>query len=247
MYRKNWGMTDPEVLKDYMVANLLQFELLDEMIGKLFEYLKEHDLYDSSWIFLIADHGEMNGEMALLDKGAYLNPAVIRVPLIVKPSVVSAWNNVQSLVDEAVSLLDIAPTMLDIAGISTNDRMDGVSLFETLQHPRRQVNKPILCEIWSHVIPNPSVGMVFRASNGKNYMFSFNAVDEVDELYELAHEKTLKNIIHEESSANILQEALLKMDRILEDDPRWIGYSSFFKLTYAEKLATPFGDRQHFL
>ena len=33
MYRKNWGMTDPEVLKDYMVANLLQFELLDEMIG----------------------------------------------------------------------------------------------------------------------------------------------------------------------------------------------------------------------
>ncbi len=246
MYRKNWGLTDPEAMKEYMIANLLQFELLDEMIGNVLCYLQERDLYDNTWIFLIADHGEMNGEMALIDKGAYLNPGVIRVPLYLKPSSSSEFGDVGHIVEEPVSLLDIAPTIFDITGISTEERLDGISLFETLQNTQRPDNKPILCEIWSHVIPNPAIGMVFTASDRKKYMFTFNASDDLDELYELHHQKTLKNLIKEENRAVIFEEAIRRMDDILEQDKRWFGYSNFFKLTYAEKLQQPFGDRQLF-
>lgn len=247
MYRKNWGLTDPAVLKEYMVANLLQFELLDEMLGKVFAYLREHDLYDTTWIFVIADHGEMNGEMALLDKGAYLNPGVIRVPLLLKPSARHALGAASQRVEEPVSLLDIAPTMLEIAGLETDVRLDGRSLIETLVGAPRPDDKPILFEIWSHVIPNPAIGMVFRASDGQRYMFTFNTSDEMDELYALNRERTLRNLIQDDAHAPILDEAIQRMDAILAEDRRWFGYSSFFKLTYAERLEKTNGDRQLFL
>ncbi|PIE35588.1 hypothetical protein CSA56_03660 [candidate division KSB3 bacterium] len=247
MYRKNWGLTDPETLKSYMIANILQFELLDEMIGRLFAYLQEQGTYHKTWIFLIADHGEMNGEMALIDKGAYLNPGVIRVPLLIKPPADSEFGQQSYRIEEPVSLLDLAPTMLEIAGISTDARMDGVSLLQSLVGAQRPDRKPILFDIWSHVVPNPSIGMVFTASNDKNYMFTFNVVDEIDELYELENRKSLHNLIAEPEASGIVQEALVKMDEVLERDPRWISYSGPFKLTYAERLPTPFGDQQHFL
>lgn len=247
MYRKNWGLQDPETLKDYMTANLLQFEVLDEMIGKLLTYLREQNLYDQTWLFVIADHGEMNGELALLDKGAYLNPGVIRVPLFLKPSAGSDLGATHKVVEESVSLLDLAPTMLEIAGVSTDARLDGVSLFDTLEGKARPEEKPILFEIWSHVVPNPSVGMVFCASDGNRYMYTFNVTDDLDELYRLDRTKTLTNLIHEPTVETIVQEARETLDALLERDTRWFGYSQFFKLTYAEKLRTPFGDRQIFL
>ena len=179
--------------------------------------------------------------------GVSLNPGVIRVPLLLKPPVNTVSGQKQYLVEQPVSLLDLAPTMLEIAGVSTESRLDGVSLFQTLRGTPRPDDRPILFDIWSHVVPNPSIGMVFTASDGKNYMFTFNAVDDRDELYELQREKYLNNIMYEDKAAGIAQEAIVKMDAILERDPRWISYSSPFKLTYAEKLPKPFGDRQHFL
>ena len=195
---------------------------------------------------MIADHGEMNGEMALIDKGAYLNPGVIRVPLYLKPSATSDLANVRRTVDEPVSLLDIAPTVFELTGISTEERLDGINLFEILRGEPRPDDKPILFEIWSHVIPNPAIGMVFTASNNQTHMFTFNASDDVDELYELHHKKTLCNLINDQHYAAVVQKALERMDTILERDRRWFGYSNFFKLTYAERLGKPSGDRQIF-
>ena len=247
MYRKNWGMTDPEVMKDYMVANILQFELLDEMIAKFFGYLKENGLYDDSWVYLIADHGEMNGELAMLDKGAYLNPGVVRVPIFLKPPIQHKYGSTQQEIAAAVSLLDLAPTILQSVGVASSERLDGVCLFEAIEGRERPKESPLLCEIWSHVIPNPAVGMIFQASDGHDYMFSFNVCDDLDELYRVEDQKTLRNLYRGESAAGILQEALLKMDRALEADPRWNCYSGYFKLSYAERLGTPTGDRQKFL
>jgi hypothetical protein len=172
---------------------------------------------------------------------------VIRVPLFLKPPADNRFGNVQQRVDEPVSLLDIAPTILDIAGISTDARLDGISFFETLQNKKRPEDRPILFEIWNHVIPNPAIGMVFAAADGNRYMFTFNASDDLDELYLLDREKKLRNLIYEKSKSAILQEAIEKMDEFLERDRRWFGYSNFFKLDYAEKLGKPSGDRQWFL
>ncbi len=247
MYRKNWGLVDPELMKDYMVANILQFELLDEMLGKLFGYLKTKGIYDNSWLYLIADHGEMNGESALIDKGAYLNPGVVQTPLYLKPPGEHQYGKTQQDVETPVSLLDLAPTILQSVGVSSSERLDGITLFDALEGEERSEERPILCEIWSHVIPNPAIGMVFQAGDGQSYMFTFNACDDIDELYLLENGKTLRNLYHDEGAADILQEALSKMETILDADARWNSYAGFFKLTYAERLGKPAGDRQKFL
>lgn len=247
MYRKNWSLYDPQAMIDYMVANQLQFEIIDGMIGRLLQYLKQQGEYERTWIFLIADHGEMNGESALIDKGAFLNPAVIRVPLIIKPPADHPLAGTAKSLDTMVSLLDLAPTILSIAGVSTEERLDGCSLLDTAQGVARSQEKPILFDIWSHVIPNPAIGTVWQASDGMDYMYTFNSVDDIDELYRLGGPQELDNLIQEQGSAGIAAEAIKRMDRLLEADARWKGYSDYFKLDHAERLDRPSGDRQHFI
>ncbi len=246
MYRKNWGLKKEETLLDYMTANLLQFELIDSLLENLFQYLKQQNLYEDTWIYLIADHGEMNGEMALIDKGAYLNPLVMRTPLLVKPPKSASIETGRSI-EAPVSLLDIAPTILEATGIATDARLDGVSLLDTMTGKQRPDSKPILFDIWSHVIPNPCIGMIFQASDQKSYLFSFNTVDETDELYLLNRKKEIKNLFFNEKHTPIVQEAIGLMDQRLASDARWNCYSGFFRLKYAETLCRENVDNQKFI
>jgi len=246
MYRRNWGLHDPETAMDYMVANQLQFELIDEMIGRLFAYLEDQGLYDDTWIFIIADHGEMNGEWALIDKGAFLNPRVIQVPIFLKPARDSPFAEVSQVVQAPVSLLDLAPTVLSLAGISTEARLDGVSLLETLGGARRPADRPILFEIWSHVIPNPCVGLVFTAGDGRDFMFTFNAADEVGELYLLEGSGRMVNLWDDAASQAVLDEGVNAMHACLARDQRWKSYRGFLEMSYPERLSGG-GDRQLFV
>lgn len=246
LYRRNWGLDDPQTVLDYRVANQLQFELIDELLGTLYGYLKENGLYDNTWIFFIADHGEMNGENALIDKGAYLHPRVVRAPIVAKPPASSPLKAQKTTAQTPTSLLDLAPTVLEIAGISTDARLDGVSLLKTLETETRPAEKPILFEVWSHVIPNPCVGTVFEAGDGRAYLFAFNASDAEDELYRLDDSPCPQNLWHDGSYVTVRQEAIAEMHRRLAADERWKSYRGFLELTYPERLEAATGDRQLF-
>jgi arylsulfatase A-like enzyme len=266
MYRKNWGMDDPAVMEDYMVCNALQFDLLDEALGKLFAGLEEKNLFDRSWIFCIADHGEMNGESALVDKGVYLHPKTLRVPFYVKPpadsSSDSSSNGTESRHDipgftrgsdisAPVALLDIAPTLYEICGIDTMDRLDGMSLLSLLQNGEtaagRPPEKPILFEAGSHVVPNPCVGMYICPDGENEYIFTYNMTDDHDELYHLNSPREYVNVIREKEYQQVLADILVRFDEVLSADPRWFGYSQCFQLEYARFLEAPEKDRQMFL
>ena len=246
MYRKNWGLENPQTLEDYMVANQLQFELMDTVIGWLFEYLKSEGLYDQTWIVFIADHGEMNGRMGLIDKGAFLNPSVIQVPLIVKPPREHALGSASKAVSQPVSLLDLAPTILDVAGIAVDERLDGLDLFAAVEGRDRPADKPIVFDVWSHAVPNPCIGMVFGSGSGARYMYTFNTVDDLDELYLLDGSAEAPNVFRDPAHEQAAAEAIEGMNRVLEADERWQGYADYFRLTYAERLKRPGGDRQRF-
>lgn len=246
IYRRNWGLQDAETVLDYRVANQLQFELIDGMIGRLFAYLREQGLYDDTWIFVIADHGEMNGEWGLVDKGAYLNPRVIQAPIFVKPAGSSPLTGRKREVTAPVSLLDLAPTMLEIAGVSTEARLDGVNLLETISGAERPADRPILFEVWSHVIPNPCVGTVFRGEDGGDYMFSFNATDPMDELYRLNGGVEMLNLWDVDAYRGRLAQAVTELHARLSRDERWKSYRGFLEISYPETLAAG-GDRQLFV
>lgn len=244
IYRRNWGLHDAETVLDYRVANQLQFELIDELLGQLFDHLKTAGLYDDTWIFLVADHGEMNGEYALIDKGAYLNPRVIRTPIFIKPPTNHELGTTHETITAPVSLLDISPTILNIAGIKTDARLDGVSLFDTLKQIPRPVNKPILFEVWSHVIPNPCIGMTFTASDANNYIFTFNASDQIDELYTFSDNLDRNNLI--DAEPDLRNEAIRTLHKHMSNDERWKSYKGYLELTYPEVLTEASGDRQLF-
>lgn len=256
MYRKNWGMDDPAVMEDYMVCNALQFDLLDEALGILFTGLEKKNLFDRSWIFCIADHGEMNGESALIDKGVYLHPKTLRVPFYVKPPAAAGFLRGRT-VDAPVALLDIAPTVYEISGIETAERLDGVILLPLLQNGEteagtaspagRPQDKPILFEAGSHVVPNPCVGM-YICPDGKNeYIFTYNLTDDHDELYHLNTPHEYVNVIREKEYQEVLANILVRFDEVLASDARWFGYSQCFQLEYARFLEAPSEDRQMFL
>ena len=251
MYRKNWGLRDEETVKKYIIANILHFEMIDMAIGRLFDYLKEQNLYNESWMMFIGDHGEMNCESGLIDKGAYLNPRVNRVPLIIKPA--ASWDGDgqfigkgSSVNNQPVSLLDLAPSFLGLAGISHAERQDGVDLIESVLKGSSRPATPVLCEIWSHVMPNPAIGMIFQASNNQTYMFTYNCSDPVDELYLIDHSKYPRNLFQAPGYKHIVEEAVRSMDAVFAADTRWRSYLNFLRLEYAELLGVTGGDRQHF-
>lgn len=249
LYRKNWGLGEEKTLLDYRVANQLQFELIDELLGRLFTELRERGLYDSSWIVFLADHGEMNGELALIDKGAYLHPRVVRAPLMIKPPKGVSVPRQGREIEEACSLLDLAPTVLEICGIETPERLDGWSLLETAAGKKRPEDKPLIFEVWHHVVPNPCVGTIFTASDGHLYSYVYNAADDRDELYRLGgtHEQDGPNCLADPAMGKIRIEGVRTLTSRMEADPRWFVYAQYLRLEYAELLPSGSGDRQLFV
>ena len=249
LYRKNWGMEEERTLTDYRVANQLQFELIDELLGRLFEELRSRDLYDSTWIVFLADHGEMNGELGLIDKGAYLHPRVVRAPLMIKPPKNASVPGRGGEIDQPCSLLDLAPTILDICGIETPERLDGRNLLATAEGGERPADKPLIFEVWHHVVPNPCVGTVFQASDGRWYSYVYNGADDRDELYRLGGtgEQDGPNCIGDPALEKIRSEGVRTLAARMEADPRWFVYAQYLNLEYAELLPRGAGDRQLFV
>ncbi|MDC7239252.1 MAG: sulfatase-like hydrolase/transferase, partial [Spirochaetales bacterium] len=240
LYRKNWGLRRRSDLEDYMVANQLQYEILDRQLGKILDYLKENNLYDNTMIIFTADHGEMNGKQGCIDKGAYLNPQVMHVPLYLKPALGQELP-AGSISDTPVSLLDICPTLCDALGLEIFERLDGVSLFETLKKGSRDRSKPVMFDVWNHVIPNPCVGII--AGEGE-CLYSYNTTSNRDELYRLSESGAIRNIIDEdEELKSKAQTALLEA---ISSDPRWDVYRCYFTLEYAAEMKLAAGDSQKF-
>ncbi len=241
LYRKNWGMKNRQDLEDYLTANQLQYEILDRQLGKLLDYLKAADLYDSTMILFTADHGEMNGKKGCVDKGAYLNPQVMQVPLYLKPAAGQSLP-AGGAIGEPCSLADICPTIAEAAGLFLPERMDGISLFTSASGEKRPSENPVMFDVWNHVVPNPCVGRICRLE-GQDCLYSYNTTSGRDELYNLEEAGLIRNRIDEERLRKAARKSMLEA---LSGDPRWDVYNCYFKLEYGEELALMPGDNQKF-
>jgi arylsulfatase A-like enzyme len=250
LYRKNWGLQDRRTVEDYMVANVLQYEVIDAALQRLFEHLRGAGLYESTTVMYTADHGEMNCNLGLIDKGAFLNPHVLRVPFIVKPSKAHASEFTPGGVEAPVSLLDVAATFCELAGVEPLDRLDGVPLQHVVSGQSDASSRPVVAEVWSHVVANPCVATVFAANDGHQYLFSFNVCDAVSELYRLdptgRGAGELENLFLEPEYEAVRKEAIRYLDGVLASDERWKGYHAYSQLVFAEYLEGV-GDMQRFL
>lgn len=97
----------------------------DEIVGKLFAWLKDRGWYEQATIVLTSDHGEGLGDHGEQEHGLFLYDETIRVPLIVKlPS--SARRG--SRVTVPAQLVDLVPTILEWVGAPRPASLRGRSL-----------------------------------------------------------------------------------------------------------------------
>lgn len=243
VYRRYWGIYDPQKLIDYRVAYALQMELVDRVIGMVIAKFKELGLYEDMLIVFISDHGEMNGRRAIVDKGVYLYPDIVRVPFVVKPP--AKMESARTTIESPVSLLDVSQTVLDLAGIRAEAKFDGVSLVPALKSGHGTEDRTLLFFGGWHVGVNFDCGIQHRAADGRRYIYSYNCTSSVDELFDLDSVDAV-NLINDPQYAQIRKEMIHLLGAALAADPRWIGFWSEFRLARFDDLPKSSGDMQMF-
>ena len=237
-YRRYWGIYDKRTMEDYLVANVLQYEILDEQIGRILGCLEE-ELYDDTLIALVSDHGEMNCRDGLIDKGAFLNPRVLQVPIYLKlPAFSPAGGSGRrgTVCDSLRSLLDLAPTILDAAGIEALDRFDGESLLNGGTNEgikdgtcgetnEGKGNRKLMAEVFSHVLPNPAACLL-REGGGETEMYTINFSDCVDEYFRRLRDGSWARAFS--CPDDILKDMLAFFDA----DARWASYASYLRVIH---------------
>lgn len=99
---------------------------LDSQIGNLINFLKDHNIFDNTFLIITSDHGENFGEHGLAVHPLCLYDSLLRVPLIIScPVLMPKGQKIANL----VSLVDIYPTIMEVANVKDDKtKLDGRSL-----------------------------------------------------------------------------------------------------------------------
>jgi choline-sulfatase len=105
---------------------------VDDIVGKLFDYLRNQGLYDNTLIAVAADHGESLGDHGELTHSIFLYDSTIHVPLLLK---LPGNRFASQRINASASLVDLAPTLLDALGQTPPPAMQGRSLLPLIGNP----------------------------------------------------------------------------------------------------------------
>lgn len=123
-------MSDQEFLQAKATYFGLMTEI-DEQLGRIFDYLKATNQYDSTLIVFTSDHGEQLGDHYLFGKLGYFD-ASYHIPLIIRDPK-RQLQKVKTLEHFSESV-DVMPTILDWLGLEIPDQCDGRSLLPFLEN-----------------------------------------------------------------------------------------------------------------
>jgi arylsulfatase A-like enzyme len=101
----------------------------DDQMGRLFESLKAHGLYEGAAVVVLSDHGEEFLEHGDFNHGRTVYEEVLRVPLLVR---LPGGRQGGLVVATPVALIDVAPTLAELAGIMPPDQFQGRSLLDVV-------------------------------------------------------------------------------------------------------------------
>jgi arylsulfatase A-like enzyme len=112
-YIKSWGLASFLTSERQRRFNLYDCTIayLDNRLGRVFQTLKDLELYDDTLIIVTADHGTW--EIPLGRTGfPHLAPSRIHIPLIIKPPIGDYSKN--KIIDAYVQPPDVLPTILNL-------------------------------------------------------------------------------------------------------------------------------------
>lgn len=106
---------------------------VDDQVGRVVAYLKEHNLYDNTIIVYMGDQGFFLGEHGLYDKRWMYEEALQMPCLISYPDGIKKGQSIEDLTLN----VDIAPTLLDLAGVEVPEDMQGESMKGLLEGSKK--------------------------------------------------------------------------------------------------------------
>jgi len=189
-------------LQRYLEDYLAVIQSVDDQVGRLLDYLKEHRLEKNTLVVYTSDQGFYLGEHGWFDKRfmyeeSFRTPLLMRLPGVIKPGKVS-----RALVQN----LDFAPTFLELAGMPVPDSLQGISM---LGPEKRE-------SLYYHYYEYPDAHAVrphYGVRTGRYKLIRFYGELDEWELYDLKKDPTeMKNVIDDPSYSKVV----LKMRRELE-------------------------------
>ncbi|UCF44073.1 MAG: sulfatase-like hydrolase/transferase [Planctomycetota bacterium] len=151
----------PEPFASEYADNLYAGEIAytDYCIAQVIDKLKSLDLYDSSLIIIVGDHGEALGDHGETYHGYYIYQSAVRVPFIIRPPKCRK----PKAVDNIVSLVDVVPTILGYLGIEAPAHLQGEDLsdYSADKMPSKE-KRYVYCESFdgTYYGCNPLLGLV---------------------------------------------------------------------------------------
>jgi arylsulfatase A-like enzyme len=113
--RYSRAFSDERVRRAVIPAYMGLIAQIDDELGRLFAYLENNALLDSTMIVFTSDHGDYLGDHWLGEKEFFHEPSV-RVPLIVVDPRAAANATRGTVSDALVEAIDLVPTFVDYAG-----------------------------------------------------------------------------------------------------------------------------------
>ncbi|HEX5553988.1 MAG TPA: sulfatase [Chitinophagaceae bacterium] len=166
---------------------------VDESIGRVMTWLKEHHLDKNTLVIYMGDNGFQFGEHGLIDKRTMYEPS-IRVPLLAWcPNLIKPGTKVKQMVEN----IDIAPTILDVAGVSEPAQMQGKSFLPILEGKKIPWRDKIFYEYyWEWAFPMTPTIFGIRTDRYK-YIYNWGVWD-INELYDLQKDpEEMNNLIRD--------------------------------------------------
>lgn len=198
--RKRWDDFYTPIIEQYYSSNLKGKELaewkfqrymrdyakvvksLDRNVGRVLDYLKEHNLLDNTLVVYTSDQGFYMGEHGWFDK-RFMYEESFRTPLIMHlPKGLDKRGDIPQMVQN----IDYAPTFLELAGVEVPADIQGVSLLPLLKGENPENWRDAL---YYHFHEYPAEHMVKRhygvSDNRYKLIHFYNDIDQW-ELYDLA-------------------------------------------------------------
>lgn len=185
---------------------------LDRNIGRVLQYLKEHDLLENTLIVYTSDQGFYMGEHGWFDK-RFMYEESLRTPLVMRlPKGYDKRGDVTTMVQN----IDYAPTFLDMAGLPIPEDIQGTSLRKLLL---KNGKEPSLGRkaLYYHFYEYPGEHAVRRHYGIRNTRYKLmHFYGDIDkwELYDLKKDPNeLHNVFDDPSYAKVRKQ----LERDLEE------------------------------
>jgi len=141
-YGTNYSLAE---IRKARAAYLGKISLVDELLGRIVDALKNRGTWDNTILCFTADHGLTVGEHNNITKGLFWEE-VSRIPLLMRiPGLTDSGQQTDAL----TQLIDLYPTLLDAVGGKVSPHVRGRSLLPVLQktNSHAPVRDVAFCEI----------------------------------------------------------------------------------------------------